>query len=234
MNAMKNTTRLPGLLWFLCSVTGGFGLMYVRSNLIVTGDAAATAGNVVAHESLFRAAIVSSLLSQLLLFFFGLAVYHLFKEFHKVLATVLLTSIMMTVALAVMNQINNLGVLLVLGRPEYLKVFSPEQLNAMAMVFFRLSNSGQGLLELFWTPYFFALGLLSIKAKFLPKIMGVLLIAASAGFAANVYTKFLIPHFYPEQFTQLAMTLGGLGAMPSILWLLIKGAKVAPLDEPAS
>src|SRR6266700_7119848 len=75
MNSTKNTARLAGLLWFLSAVTGGLGLFYVRSSVIVVGDAAATAANIVASESLYRAAIVSSLFSQIFLFFFGLTLF---------------------------------------------------------------------------------------------------------------------------------------------------------------
>ncbi|HEY0323714.1 MAG TPA: DUF4386 domain-containing protein [Pyrinomonadaceae bacterium] len=232
---MTRTTnaRLPGLLWFLAAVTGGFGLFYVRSNVIVSGDAAATAGNIVASEFLFRAAIVSNLFSNVFLFFFGLTMYHLFKEVNKALATVFLTSVMMTVAIAVVNALNNFGALLVLCQADYLKAFTPEQLNAMAMIFLRLNSSGQGLLEIFWTPLYFSFGLLVIKSRFLPKLLGILLMIMSVGYAINILDKFLIPQFYPAAFTRLAMTLGALGGIPTILWLLIKGVKAPSLEDPA-
>lgn len=227
MDSAKRTARLAGLLWFLSTVTGAFSLLYVRSNVIVSGDAAATVNNIMSSEFLFRAAIVSNIFSQIFLFFFGLTVYRLFKEINKTLATVFLTSVMMTVAIAVVNAFNNFGALLVLSQADYLKAFTPEQLNAMAMTFLRLNNSiGQGLLEIFWVPYYFSFGLLIIKSRFLPKIFGILLMLMSAGFAINILNKFLVPHFYPAAFTQLAMTLGALGGIPTILWLLIKGAKV--------
>lgn len=234
MNSTKNTTRLPGLLWFLAAVTGGFGLLYIRSYVIVPGDAAATAANIMASEFLFRAAIVSNLFSQVFLFLFGLTLFHLFKEVHKLLATVFLTSILMTVAVAVVNQLNNFAALLVLSQVDYLKVFTPEQLNALSMIFLRLNNSGQGLLEIFWTPYFFSFGLLIIKSKYLPRILGILLMVMSVGYAINIFEKFLIPQFHPVMFTRLAMTLGALGGIPTIFWLLIKGAKVQPLHDQVS
>lgn len=233
--SLKKRARLAGLLWFLAAVTGGFALVYVRSKVIVSGDAAATAGNIVASEFLFRAAIVSNLFSQLFLFFFGLTMYRLFKEVNKPLATVFLTSTMMTVALAVVNALNNFGALLVLSQADYLKAFTPEQLNAMAMIFLRLSNGfGQGLLEIFWVPYFFSFGLLIIKSRYLPKVLGILLMIMSVCYAINILQKFLIPQFNPMAFTRLAMTLGALGGIPTIFWLLIKGAKVQPLDDQAS
>jgi hypothetical protein len=234
MSSTKTTARLAGLLYLLTAVTGGFGYFYIRSSVVVPGDAAATAGNLVASEFLFRAAIVGSLFSQVLLFFFGLTLFRLFKEVHRILATVLLTSIMMTVGIAVVNQLNNFGALLVLSQADYLKVFNPEQLKAMAMIFLRLAGSGQGLLEIFWTPLYFSFGLLSIKSKYLPKLLGILLIIMGAGYAINILDKFLIPQFHPVMFTRLAMSLGALGGLPTMLWLLIKGAKAQPLDEPAS
>ncbi|HKQ99019.1 MAG TPA: DUF4386 domain-containing protein [Pyrinomonadaceae bacterium] len=225
MNSFGKTARLAGLLWLLSAATGVFGLFYVRSNLLVSGDAAATAANIVASEFLFRAAIVSSLLAQLFLFFFGLTLYRLLKEVDKTLARVFLASIMMTVVVAVVNALNNFGALLVLSQADYLKAFTPEQLNATAMIFLRLSNSGQGLLEIFWTPLYFSLGLLIVRSGFLPKILGILLMVMSVGYAINILTKFLAPQFYPTAFTRLAMTLGALGGIPTILWLLVKGAK---------
>jgi hypothetical protein len=234
MNSSKKTARLAGLLWFLSTLTGSFGLLYMRSNVIVPGDAAATAGNLMASEFLFRAAIVSSLFSQVFLFFLGLTLFHLFKEADKRLATVLVAAVMISVAIAVVNTLNHFAALLVLSQADYLNVFNLEQLNAMAMIFLRLANStGQGLLEIFWAPYYFSFGLLIIRSRLLPKILGILLMIMGIGFAINVFEKFLFPQFYPALFTQLAMLGGALGGIPTMLWLLIKGARVQPLNDQA-
>ena len=178
-----------------------------------------------ANESLFRMAIVSSLFTQIFFFFFGLTVFRLFKEVNKTWATVLLTSILMTVAIAVVNSLNNIAALTVLSKVDYLSVFGQEQLNAIAMIFLRLSNSGVGLYELFLAPFLFAFGLLIIKSKYMPKILGILLMISAFGFPLNTFTKILIPQFYPALFTRLAMFGGGLGGIPIIFWLLIKGVK---------
>jgi hypothetical protein len=107
MRSSTNTARLAGLLWLLTAVTGGVGLFTIRSRVIVPGDAAATAGNMMASEALYRAAIVGTLVSQVFLFFLGLTLFRLFREVDKRLATVLLASVMMTVGLAVINTLNH-------------------------------------------------------------------------------------------------------------------------------
>ncbi len=71
-NSLKQTARLAGLFYLLQVLTIGFNLGYVRSTLIVAGDAAATAANITTNESLFRLAMASNIISQLFLFFFGI------------------------------------------------------------------------------------------------------------------------------------------------------------------
>jgi hypothetical protein len=230
MHPTSRTARLAGLLLLLSGVTGGFGLAYIRFTVIVPGDAAATAAHIAASEFLFRVAIVSNLVSQIALFFFGLTTYRLFRETDRALARVLLASVLMTVGIAVVNALNSFGALVVLSGADYLEAFTADQRSAAAMVFLRLGSSiGQGLLEIFWTPYFFSLGLLVIRSRYLPRILGVLLMMMSVGYAANVLDKFLVPQFYPAAFTEVAMALGALGGIPTILWLLIKGARIEPL-----
>jgi hypothetical protein len=232
MNVNKKMGRLAGLLWFLSTVTGAFGLIYIRSNVIVPGDATATAGNLMASEALYRTAIVSGLFSHIFLFFLALTLFDLFREVHKWLATVLLTSMMVSVAVAVVNTLNHFGALLVLSQADFLNVFDTEQRSALAFILIRLANSaGQGLLELFWAPYYLAFGLLVIRSRFLPQVFGILLMIMGLGFAINVMEKFLFPQFYPALFTQLAMLGGALGGIPTILWLLIKGANATQWNK---
>jgi hypothetical protein len=229
MNSIKKQGHVVGLLWLLGTAAGGWGMSYIRSNILVAGDAAATAAHLLASENVFRLAIVSILLSQVLLLFFGLALFRLFKAVDRGNAILLLASITITVGIAVLNTLNLFAALAVLAPVDYLKAFTPNQINALVMVFLRLNNTfGQALIEMFWTPYFFAFGLLVIKSRYLPKIFGYLLMMMSAGYAINILTKFLAPQFYPAAFTTLAMGLGALGGLPTMIWLLFRGAREQP------
>jgi hypothetical protein len=207
----------------LVGVTTGFSLLYVRSKLIVPRDAAATAANIVAFESLFRAAIASSILSQIFLLFLGLTIFRLFKDADKTLATVSLASVLVGASVGIVNSLNNLGALLVLTNPDYLKVFQPEQINALATTFLRLNNFGIGLIELFSAFFLFSLGLLIIRSGYLPRVLGILLMIGACAFPINTFTKILIPQFHPILITQLTMLLNAFGPLATMLWLLIKG-----------
>src|SRR5258705_10931883 len=222
MTSSKNTARLAGLLWILVGVTTGFSLIYVRPKLVVSRDPAATAANIMAFESLFRAAIASSILSQIFLLFFGLTIFQLFKGADKTLATVFLASVLVGVAIGVVNSLNNLGALLVLTNPDYLKAFLPDQINALAMTFLRLNNFGIGLVEIFSALFLFSLGLLIIRSLYLPRVLGILLMIGACAFPINTFSKILIPQFYPALITRLTMLLNAFGPLATMLWLLIK------------
>lgn len=225
METSVRTGRLAGLYWLLSAVAGGYGLSFVRGSVIVAGDAAASAANVASDEFGYRVAIVCTLVGQVLMVFFAVAIYRLFRETYRPLAIVFLVSVLMSVTIAIVNTFNHFGALLVVSNAEYMKAFSTEQLQAMAMMFLRMSNTGQGLLEVFWVPYNAAFGLLFLRSGRLPKYCGVMMIAMSVGFAVNLLDKFLVPQFHPALFTQIAMALGALGGIPTILWLVIKGVR---------
>jgi hypothetical protein len=226
MNNPKSTARIAGLFWLLAAAAAGFSLIYVRPRINVPADALATANNIIVLESLFRAGIASMVLSQVFALFFGVTVYRLFKGANKTLAMVFLTSLLVGACLGVANSLNNIGALLVLTNPDYMKAFAPDQLITLAMMFLRLNNFGIGLVEIFTGIYLFTLGLLIIKTGYLPRVFGILLIIGACAFPVNTFTKILIPQFYPALMTQITMFLNAFGPPLTILWLLIKGVKV--------
>lgn len=228
MSSLTKTARLAVFFWLLWFVNMYFSLFYVRSRLIVLSDAVMTANNIISNVPLFRLGIVSNLLSQVFLFLFGLAVARLFAGVNKTWATVFLTSILLTVSVAVANTLNNVAALVVLSRPDYLSAFQQGQLNGIMMIFLRLNNYGQGIAEIFWWPYLFALGLLILKSGFAPKILGVLLVVGSFGYPLNTFTMLLMPQLLPGVIIQVTGIIISIGIIPTILWLLVKGVKEQP------
>jgi hypothetical protein len=232
MNSTRNTARLAGLLWVLTAATAGFSLIYVRPKLIVFGDAAATVNNIIAFESLFRAAIASSILSQIFALFFGLTIFRLFKGVNKTLTMVFLTSLLVGACVWVVNSLSNLGALTLVTNPDYVRAFQPDQLNAIAMTFLRMNNYGIGLGEIFTALYLFSFGLLIIRSGYMPRILGILLMIGACAFPINTFTKIFIPQFYPALITRLTMVLNAFGPPATMLWLLIKGVDAPqPISE---
>ncbi|MFH0990097.1 MAG: DUF4386 domain-containing protein [bacterium] len=229
MTSTQKNARIAGLLYLLMGITGAFGLMYVPSKIIVAGNAAATANNIMTSESLFRIGIVSNLICQISFIFLVLALYRLLKGINKIHATLMLTLVVVSVPIAFLNTLNQLGALLVLSGDEYLKVFEPDKLNALMMVFLNLHGYGNNIVEIFWGLWLFPFGFLVFKSGFLPRILGILLIISCFSYLADSFTFLLIPHYH-DIISEFASAPAALGECSIILWLLIKGVKVQQIN----
>ena len=92
MTSNGNPGRFAGLLYVLTSIFGFFAMGYVPGKLIVDGNAAATASNIAAHETLFRLGIVGGLIGQAGFIFVAWALYALFKGVNQRQAALMVIS----------------------------------------------------------------------------------------------------------------------------------------------
>ena len=111
MRFTKNPGRIAGLLYVLASIVGIFGLLYVPSKLIVDGNAAETARNIAASETLFRLGIAAHLIGEALFVFVALALYDLLKAVNHRNALCMLTLILVAIPIAFLNELNAIAAL---------------------------------------------------------------------------------------------------------------------------
>jgi hypothetical protein len=217
---MRASARTAGLLYLAVAGTGGFSMLYVPS-LIVSGDAAATASNIAAHESMFRLGVVSGLVCQVAFIFLVLTLYRLFKGVNDTHASIMVALVMAAVPVAFLNMLNQLAALHVLRGVEYLSVFAAEQRNALALLFLDLHAYGLLMVEVFWGLWLLPLGLLVIKSRFMPAFLGILLIIAFVGYVIDFLTRLLMP-----EYAAIVSSIAGatkFGELAMIVWLLVKG-----------
>src|SRR5258707_13122842 len=103
MSSTKNPGRFAGLLYVLMSIPGFFAMVYVPSKLIVHGNAAATANNISASETLFRLGIAAQLIGMAGFFFVALGLYDLLKGVNRRPASVMGTLIVVSIPIAFLN-----------------------------------------------------------------------------------------------------------------------------------
>ena len=221
--------RIAGFLYLLTVPLGVFTLLYVSSRLIVTGDAAATAHNIMAFESLFRLGIVSALLGQIIAVLYVLVLYKLLKPVSKDIAGLMVVLAMIGIPMTMLNEFTQFGVLQLLSGADYLTVFTTAQLQALAYLFVRLHSYGVNIAFIFSGLWLLPLGYLVFKSGFLPRILGVLLIIAGFGYLIDIFAGFLIPG------SNLSIGLfTGLAEIIFLLWLLIKGVNVEKWEKRAA
>jgi Domain of unknown function (DUF4386) len=172
MTSLSKNARVAGLLYILGSLLGVVRLIYIPNTLLVHGNAAATANNIAAHESLFRLGIVSYLLGGALWVFVTLALYRLLKGVDRVLAVlmVILGGLMVTPIFFV-NSMNDAAALLLARGVDFLSVFDKSQRDALVMLFLNLHHQLDLANEIFWGVWLIPFGLLVYKSRFLPRIL---------------------------------------------------------------
>jgi len=223
MISKKKTARIAGLLYVLLALTGIFSLIYVPSTLIVFGDATATAENITSSELLFRAGILSGLISNVIFVFLVLALYRLLKDIDHKQAVLMVILVVISVATTFVNTSNQIAALIVLSGADFLAVFENAQLESAAYVFLRLHSHGLQIIQIFWGLWLFPFGLLVYKSRFIPKILGVLLIIAGFAYLLSSFTFLVLPQ-YTDAISPL-ITVLEMAELPIIFWLLIVGAK---------
>ena len=231
MSSTKNPGRLAGLLYILMSIPGFFAMMYVPGKIIVQGNAAATANNIAASETLFRLGMAGQLIGQAGFIFVALALYHLLKGVNRRYASLMVTLVVVQIPIAFLNELNSIAALVLVRGADFLSIFEKPQRDALAMLFLKLHGQGIVVAAIFWGLWLFPLALLVYRSRFLPRFLGVWL--AIGGFANVILslTGILLPQYQQKVFTYSQPALFGEVAL--MLWLVIKGARPQPLDAAA-
>jgi hypothetical protein len=224
MHPTDKAARIAGAVYLSLVITAPFSLLYVPGKLIVRGNAAATANNILAHETLFRLGIVADLFSSVIFICLGMALYRLLSSVNKPWARLMIGFVLVSAAVGFLNVLNNVAALILFRGADFLAVFDKPQRDALAYLFIRLHNHGQFMNEIFWGLWLLPFGLLVYRSGFLPRFLGVWLILACLAYLVLSLIALLFPPYYdaafriaqPVMFAELAI----------MLWLLIKGAKV--------
>jgi Domain of unknown function (DUF4386) len=129
------------------------------------------------------------------------------------------------------NVLSEIAALTLLRGADFLSFFDQPHREALAMLLLDLHRYGYVVGWIFG-PWLFHLGALIYKSGFLPRLLGVLLIAACFGYLADGLTPLLVPS-YEEVVGRIANIPLTLGEPAIILWLLVRGAKDQPLEAAA-
>ncbi|MDQ4106550.1 MAG: DUF4386 domain-containing protein, partial [Actinomycetota bacterium] len=217
-------------------VVGVFGELFVRGRLIVPGDAAATANNILDSETLFRVGLVGELLGYASSSALAIILYVLLKPVSRNLALLVAFLTITSNAVFGLNGLFHLAAVIVLGGagpsdrgpnpfPEYLEAFDSQQLQALAYLLLRLHGYGFAIGLIFFGFAIVLLGHLIYRSGYLPRIIGVLLVIGGLGYLTNSFAQILAPALAANllPWVLLPAFLGELGLA---LWLTVKGVNV--------
>lgn len=226
---VQRYARAAAVLFLVTMVAGFFGEIYAPSKLIVPTDAAATARNVLAMNWLFRLGFASYLIEAVCDVALALIFYALLRPVQRDLSLLAAFMGLLSTALYAVGEIFYFAPASILSGADYLKTFSPQQLDAMTLLSFRLYGRIAAICMVFYGIASVLRGYLIYRSGFLPRTLGVLLAVAGVGFIARTFTYVLVPAWSSE----LMLAPMFLAMLSLTLWLFVKGVDVAKWEAAA-
>jgi hypothetical protein len=224
MNTNKKTARIAGLIYLIYIVVSIFANVLGRSKLIILGDAATTARNIIASAMQFRIGFVLDLVSAVLFLLTAWALYVLLKPVNKNLALLFLLLNLGGVAVHCFSDLFLIASQLILSGADYLKAFQADQLQALAMLSLDIYKNGfSGIAQIFFSAWLFPLGYLVYKSGTLPRFLGIIVMVECFAWLMFPVQFFFFPRNVVLPY--VSSVAGFIGEFSLMLWLLIMGAK---------
>jgi hypothetical protein len=225
--SLRLKARITGALYLLTILTGIFSAGYVSGKLVVNGDAAATAANILAHRGLLQLGFAVYLIEMACQVAITALFYDLLKPAGRSVSLVAAFLGLTGCIIKTFSRVFFVAPLFILGGAHYLGVFSVEQLQALALLFLKVNDRGAGVALVFFGFYAILTGYLIIRSTFLPRILGVLSVFGGLG-----WLTFLYPPLGGRLFPFIAI-FAILGAASLIFWLLVFGVNEQRWKEQA-
>jgi len=219
--------RITGVFYLLTILTGIFAQGFVSGSLVVDGNAAATATNILTHKSLFELGFTVYLIEMACQIAITALFYDLLKPAGKSVSLVAAFLGLAGCVIKTFSRLFYIAPLFVLGGAHYLSVFSQEQLQALALLFLKVNDHGAAIALVFFGFYALLTGYLILRSTFLPRFLGVLSVLGGLG-----WLTFLNQPLGYRLFPYIAV-LGILGAAALIVWLLVFGVNEQRWKEQA-
>ena len=219
--------RITGVIYLFYFLTAVFG-EFLLKGIFVSGDATATASNILAHQPLFRLGLANGLIATVCYVAVTALFYDLFKHVNRSLSLLAALFSLVGCSILAFASLFRIAPLIVLGGGQYLAVFKVEQLRALALLFLELYGQAVDICFVFFGVYCLLIGYLIFNSAFLPRILGALMAFAGLG-----WLTFLSPPIanYLSPYIQV---LGVFAEGLLMLWLLVMGVNVAKWVEKAN
>lgn len=220
--------RLAGVFQALEAFTSAGGQVLILGRLVVSGNAAATAANLLTHARLFWLGSALSLLAVPCHLAWALLLHDLLAPVQRTLSRFALLVIAVGCAVQAVTGLLYAAPMLVLANPGPFAALTPAQQQALAYAFVRLNGHAFATYLAFFGMWCALIGVLIARSRFLPRVLGVLMVLDGLG-----WMLYLHPPLAYQMFGIIA-TVSALAEIPLLLWLLVVGVNEPRWREQAA
>jgi hypothetical protein len=214
--------RAGGALYLVIIVIGLLGEGVIRSSLIVSGNAAATAKRILASEFLWRLGVAGQIVLLICAIALMLVFYLLLRPVNRNLALLAVFFGLVSLAVESVSALFLQQVLAPLTGSLYAQAADPQPLHALAYLSIRAHANAFGLALVFFGVECIIVGYLIRKSIYFPATIGWLMQLAGLCYLINSFSMVLSPPL--QGLISPAILLPSLvGESAFCVWLLIKG-----------
>jgi hypothetical protein len=195
LTSPKRIARIAGVLYLLMGLFSGFALLFVYAKVYVPGDAAKTAGNLVANSGLVRMGVVADLVQATLWVFTALALYQLLKHVGKSMASAMVVLAAIGAGIVMLNEVFGFEALRVATGAVNLTSLGAAGSNALSLLLVDAQHYGLLIAQIFFGLWLVPLGILAYRSGWFPRALGVVLIVGAACYLVDMLAAFLVPDF---------------------------------------
>ncbi len=224
----QTKARLVGVLLLITMVGGVIAQGFIAGRLIVSGDATATATNILTHEPLYRLGFAIYLIEMACQIAMTVLLYDLLKPVSKTGSALAAAFGLIGCTIKTLARLFFLAPVLVLGGAHYLSVFDPNQLQALAFFSLRVNYTVETIAMVFFGLATLVQGYLVFRSTFLPRALGVLSAVGGLGWLTYLYEPLAL------RLESWIVGTALIGALATVLWLLVKGVDEQRWQEQAN
>ena len=221
----RSAAKVAGVSLLFSMVIVVFANYVLLNPLIVRGNAAETAKNIMAHETQFRVALTCFLIYSASVIVLLAALYIILKPVNQGLALVGALFRLVFALMWLLSTLNMLGALRLLSGASYLQILEPDRLQALARV------SVAGTFDDYYIGLpFFGLGAtvcawLWLKSNYIPKGLAVFGVISSAWCVICAFVVLIFPGFAKPVDPYWFDSPMAIFELVLSFWLLFKGLR---------
>ena len=231
VNSPKRLARIAGLLYLFVGIFGGFAEGFVDPRMYVAGDAAATAGNVVANAGVVRLGVVAHLLDGAFFIFTALTLFILLKHVQQSVARAMVILVALATGIICLNAVFQFEALRVATDSSYAAAFGIAGANAVALLLLDIQHYGTLIAQVFFGLWLAPLGYLAYKSGLFPRWLGVVLIMAAVCYLVDLLAAFLAPDIAATIHPFVGIPVPAIAEVSMVFYLLIIGVKTIKPDQ---
>jgi hypothetical protein len=219
--ATKRLARIAGAVYVSLGLATAFGFYHAP---LVQGDLSAVGRALIKSDLHFRIGVVTDVLSTVLAVPLALLLYELFEPVHRRQAALMALLLLVAMPISFVVALNYVAAQWLLSGAPVVAAIPGAQRVALANLFLGLHTHGVLAVEIFWGLWLLPLGLLVIRSRFLPRVLGILLVIGAVAYVAHSITSLLLAGQRIVLYERITMLARAAAEFPTMLWLLIKGA----------